>query len=147
MLRNKELEVVLQRNKKQNKRFFHGLDKKFKGFSDFGGEFYYKTLYRQYPNSKFILTLRPFEDWINSVVAMEKNHKEPYYDTEASEHARVEALENNYFTFKKEIREYFKDKPNSFLEIDICGGDGWTKLCNFLGKEIPNVPFPHKNKQ
>lgn len=23
--------------------------------------------------------------------------------------------------------------------------DGWTKLCTFLGKDVPNVPYPHSN--
>ena len=25
-------------------------------------------------------------------------------------------------------------------------GDGWEPICNFLGKPIPDVPFPHKNR-
>ena len=25
--------------------------------------------------------------------------------------------------------------------------EGWGPLCKFLEKEIPDVPFPHKNKQ
>jgi hypothetical protein len=24
-------------------------------------------------------------------------------------------------------------------------GDGWEKLCNFLDKPIPQIPYPHKN--
>jgi len=23
--------------------------------------------------------------------------------------------------------------------------DGWEPLCKFLGKDVPDVPFPHKN--
>ena len=25
-------------------------------------------------------------------------------------------------------------------------GEGWEPLCNFLGKPIPDVPFPHCNR-
>ena len=25
-------------------------------------------------------------------------------------------------------------------------GDGWEPICKFLGKPIPDVPFPHKNR-
>jgi len=33
------------------------------------------------------------------------------------------------------------------LEFNICdGGDGWNELCTFLNEEIPNVNFPHLNK-
>ena len=147
MLHSKELEFFIKRNIKEHKRLFHKLDKQFRGFSDFEGECYYRTLYRQYPHSKFIFTLRPFEDWIKSVIAMEKEHELPYYNTEDGIQERVKFLENKYFTLKEEIQDFFKDKPKSYLEMDICGGDGWVKLCNFLGKEIPNVPFPYLNKQ
>jgi hypothetical protein len=29
--------------------------------------------------------------------------------------------------------------------MNICDGEGWPRLCNFLGKEKPSVPFPHLN--
>ena len=45
----------------------------------------------------------------------------------------------------KEIIEYFKDKPNQLLVLDIIKGEGWENLCTFLGKDIPDVPFPHEN--
>lgn len=143
-----KLEFFIKQNQIKNskKRLFHGLDKQFKGFSDFTGQEYYRILYSQYPNSKFILTLRPFEDWIKSVIVMEKQQKRLDYNTNDGEQARVQVLVNSYFTFKEEIRDFFKDKTNSYLEIDICGGDGWIKLCKFLEREIPNVPFPYLGK-
>lgn len=33
--------------------------------------------------------------------------------------------------------------PDRLLEFNL--GDGWEPLCKFLGKPIPDVPFPHKN--
>ena len=148
MKHTKQLDFFLQRNMKQNNRLFHKLDKRFKGFSDFGGEYYYRTLYRQYPNSKFIFTLRPIEDWIKSNVWMEKiDHKKDHYDTEAGEQQRILTLADHYLNYKKEIQEFFKDKPNQYLEMNICNGDGWQKLCNFLEKEIPEISFPYLNKQ
>ena len=32
------------------------------------------------------------------------------------------------------------------LEMDIAAGDGWEKLCAFLGRDVPDQPFPHLNK-
>jgi len=29
--------------------------------------------------------------------------------------------------------------------MDIVGGDGWERLCTFLGLPVPNEPFPAKN--
>jgi hypothetical protein len=30
--------------------------------------------------------------------------------------------------------------------MNICAGDGWDKLCPFLGKTAPNAPFPCTNQ-
>lgn len=45
----------------------------------------------------------------------------------------------------KEAVEYFKNRPQDLLVIDITKGDGWEKLCPFLNKDIPDVPFPKSN--
>ena len=47
----------------------------------------------------------------------------------------------------KEVREYFKDRPNDLLVMNICAGDGWEKLCPFLDKNIPAGPFPYMHKK
>lgn len=33
--------------------------------------------------------------------------------------------------------------PERLLEWDI--SDGWEPLCKFLGKPVPDIPFPHAN--
>lgn len=43
------------------------------------------------------------------------------------------------------MRDYFAGRPEDLLIMDICAGDGWEKLCPFLGFEIPETPFPHLN--
>ena len=45
-----------------------------------------------------------------------------------------------------DIKEYFKDRPGDLLVMNICEGEGWEKLCPFLGVPIPNEPFPNVNK-
>ena len=53
-----------------------------------------------------------------------------------------------YRLHRKNAEEYFKDRPQDFLIMDICAGDGWEKLCPFLEiQEIPNVPFPFKRPE
>ncbi len=51
-----------------------------------------------------------------------------------------------YNDHNKEVVEYFKDRPNDFLIMDFSNGDGWEKLCPFLGCDIPKIDFPHVNK-
>jgi len=44
------------------------------------------------------------------------------------------------------VLEYFKNRPNDLLIFAITEGDGWEKLCPFLGEKRPNTPFPYVNK-
>ena len=39
--------------------------------------------------------------------------------------------------------DYFRDYPENFLVLDIAKGDGWDKLCPFLGVDVPDLKFPH----
>lgn len=43
-----------------------------------------------------------------------------------------------------EIRALLKDQPERLLEYDLASG--WEPLCNFLSKDIPDVPFPRINE-
>ncbi len=50
-----------------------------------------------------------------------------------------------YRLHQKNALDYFKDRPQDLLVLDICGGDGWEKLCPFLEVEpFPGPPFPNK---
>ena len=44
-----------------------------------------------------------------------------------------------------EVVEYFKDRPDDLLVMDITKEDPWPRLCAFLGEPVPSVPFPHSN--
>lgn len=43
------------------------------------------------------------------------------------------------------VTEYFADRPQDLLIMNICEGDGFELLAPFLGLPIPNEAFPHKN--
>ena len=36
--------------------------------------------------------------------------------------------------------------PARLLVMDLTAGDGWEKLCAFLGVPAPDMPFPHKHR-
>ena len=111
----------------------------------------YKELDQLVPNSKFILTLREEESWYKSV----KNH---IGDLRNADHEWIygrgkglpkDDKENTIRVYRehiREVREYFKDRPDDLLELNFTEGDQWEKLCKFLGKEIPKEDFPHYNK-
>jgi hypothetical protein len=53
-----------------------------------------------------------------------------------------------YRLHRRNVLEYFRERPQDLLVMDICGGDGWEKLCPFLElQKIPESPFPWKRPQ
>ena len=53
-----------------------------------------------------------------------------------------------YRLHKKNAIEYFQDRPQDFIIMDVCAGDGWEKLCPFLDiADIPTMPFPWKRPE
>jgi hypothetical protein len=44
------------------------------------------------------------------------------------------------------VQAYFKDRPQDLLVMTLAGGDGWERLCPFLGTKTLTTPFPHANK-
>lgn len=122
-------------------------------FEDWPWPLIYKELDRMYPGSKFILTTRRNEKiWLDSL----KSHS---LKTPPWKHCRKLAYGYNfphrheqehlelYTRHNDNVRAYFKDRDQDFLEICWENGDGFQKLCNFLGSEIPAVPLPHANKK
>lgn len=120
----------------------------------------YPALDRQYPNAKFVLTLRDAEDWVKSFAG----HIERQEWTKRYPKMRSDALLatmqlygtiyfdcqkflDGYNRYNEEVKTYFADRKDELLIMDICQGDGWEKLCPFLGVPIPETPFPVKNAQ
>lgn len=109
----------------------------------------YKELDQWYPGSKFILTIRPTESWINSVLTHFKSHYIPAHQWIYGVRSAVgneAAYIKRYEQHNQEVIDYFKNRPNDFICMDITAGDGWEKLCPFLGVEIPELSFPTQNR-
>lgn len=143
--KSNEIESVIYNNIKRRKRLLHTLDHRYQGFSDFNGEHYYQELYTQYPNSKFIFTIRDPEDWLRSIIKVER-FQERFLKNSIEEYKTFKRKLNHYYNKRNEILNFFQDKPEQFLQMNICKGEGWEVLCNFLDKEIPEVPFPYVNQ-
>ena len=123
----------------------------------------YQALDRSYPGSKFILTVREKKSWLSSCrrfweEELEYNfRKQP--DSSVNRYIRLlhdrlygtqkyepEAFSRAYGVYVAGVSEYFKDRSQDFLILDICGGEGWDKLAPLLGATIPKVPFPFENR-
>ena len=127
----------------------------------------WKELLEAYPQAKVLLTLHPrgpeawYESTINTIyftetmwqfkllrfltpfarkmgnmstkLIWERSHKGTMKDKEAAIARYLEHIE--------EIKEIVP--PEKLLIFKVT--EGWEPLCNFLGKEIPDTPFPNVN--
>jgi hypothetical protein len=109
----------------------------------------FRELDKQYPGSKFILSIRDESAWIKSVV----NH----FGTKPSEMldfiygfpfpiGHEETFLQTYRNHNRDVREYFADREDDLLVLDLNKEAGWVPLCSFLQRPVPSVAFPHQNK-
>jgi hypothetical protein len=123
--------------------------------ADFEVILFYKYLDYKFPGSKFILTLRELESWLVSEEYIFRKYPVRSRDADTTIMRRMTMLGTVEFDREKfilayhrhhaDVREYFRNRPQDLLEMDILGGDGWEKLCPFLGLPVPQVDFPHLN--
>ncbi len=116
---------------------------------------FYRILDAQYPNSKFILSVREPESWYGSYQRWNKKiglRDKPFYrlvsqscygidDFIANKEKMIEVYENR----NKDIIEYF-DNREDFCCISVSDDCCWEKICGLLGKDIPAFSFPHSNR-
>jgi hypothetical protein len=137
--------------------------KEFDGITDITVAPYYAQLDQLFPDSKFILTVRDKDSWLRSIEAHWSG--KPVLETAPDNEAKMklrrllrlavygtyvfnkERLSYVYDLHYKNVIEYFKDRPDSLLVINICGGESWNKLCPFLNLPLLNEPFPSMQKK
>ncbi len=108
----------------------------------------YRDLDSRFAGSKFILTIRDRRTWLGSVMDhFGERHtamREWIYGHGAPASGPHIYLER-YLRHNIEVQSYFSSRPQDFLVMDICEGDGWEKLAGFLGHPIPKTAFPGRN--
>lgn len=133
---------ILARNNAQGRPLLAGLEG-YDFFSDFNGSAYLPQLYKQYPGSTYILTIRDMDSWLDSrAYHVRRNQKDPRY-THGVIHVEPDVWRREREDRLQKINDFFRGREDELLVIDICGGQGWETLCPFLGKPIPSVPFPY----
>ncbi len=118
----------------------------------------YEYIYKLYPNSKYILTLRDPLSWFNSLFNYQnistminiKILKKLYGHYKLSHENKEEIIEK-YNNHNNKIIEFFKDKPDRLLVINIVDceiekNNELEKIGLFLNKKI-DFYLPHENKQ
>ncbi len=123
----------------------------FDAFEDNPWPLLYQELDQRYPGSKFILTRRPAAAWIQSQLIDFASTETPmrrwiYGEDAGCPAGNEDTYIARYERHNHEVLGYFGDRTEDLLIFDLPKGDGWNKLCPFLGCEIPDEPFPHANK-
>lgn len=120
----------------------------------------FETLDELYPDSKFILSVRDLDGWLASCKAASRkfmwkrlspvgrcgpevyrSHMNLFNTTKYDEAKFVEGYHRHY----DRVIEYFEGRDD-LLVYNLSDKDKMEKICAFLGKEIPDGGFPHRNK-
>ena len=118
----------------------------------------YCELDKAYPGSKFILTVRNEQSWLNSVQNHWNHERNPFrgaWSTDPFTHKvhkllygqkgfDADVFLERYRRHNAEVREYFRDRPGDLLIMNMDPNPGWNGLCNFLSKPTPATPYPIK---
>ncbi len=123
----------------------------FDAFIDYPIWCFYKQLDRQYPGSKFILTVRDPDDLYDST----RRHAREYNKRQRAEGGgALWHVLGSRRLFRAACRahnasvvRHFAGRESQLLVLNIFapGVDPWLPLCDFLSKTVPKVPFPRLN--
>ncbi len=139
----KRVRRVLQEEREEDKKILSTFSE-YRGFTDHPFNRIYKEADEEYPNSKFILTLRDLDDWVLSKYKW-WTHKPESYKKENGPFD-VQEQKDWHRRHIANALEYFSGRDEDFITLRICEGEGWNKLCPFLGVNVPDCNFPHSNK-
>ncbi|MEJ2044721.1 MAG: sulfotransferase [Reinekea sp.] len=130
-------------------------DRIFKGYgatTDYPACYFYKTLMEYYSEAKVILTVRDADSWFDSVseTIFASRRDSGIFGDSGKEFSdfirnpfgdkiRDRAFMIDYFnTWNQSVIDTV---PNDRLLV-LSPGEGWEPLCQFLGKPVPDSPYP-----
>lgn len=124
-------------------------------FTDSPIPLYYQQCDMRCPNSKFILTTRNREAWLASMKWMFSHGKiawnwdatthqyhQKFYGGQKYNRRRLEKFWDNYHM---EIKNYFSERKNQLLIIDIDNGFNMREICDFLEVREQNIKIERSN--
>ena len=139
-------------------------DRMFQGYrsqADWPGARYWRELAAHYPEAKVILTVRDPDAWFDSVqativpfLAARGQHPSPHVNAiaEMGHEAIVTQVFADRLTDREHATRVFRDHvaevqatipPDRLLTFEV--RQGWEPLCAFLGRDVPDQPFPKTN--
>lgn len=134
---------------------------RYQGVTDIPVAPFYPQLDAAYPDAKFILTVRDPDKWYRSVEAhwsfmREWSARDEHFRrfseyitacVYGAHECQQDRFLHVYHEHEAAVRRYFEGREDDLLVIDVCAGEGYEKLCPFLGLTIPTRDFPHANRK
>lgn len=128
-----------------------GIIEEYEALTDIPVACRFTELDRKYPGSRFIYTVRPISEWLDSCQRW-LFRSVPARSPLAEVRLRVygtpnfdrELFRRAYLRHDQAVREYFAGRDN-LLVMNIVAGDGYEKLCPFLDVPVLDEPFPRVN--
>lgn len=132
-------------------------DKTFDGYNatvDWPGAYFWRELSAHYSDAKFILTTRDPEHWYESMAKtilplLKASSEDPNSLANQMFISRtfggnIDDRDHVIDVFKRHNAAVKAAIPASqLLELEV--GAGWERLCDFLGMDVPDVPYPWGN--
>lgn len=131
---------------------------RFDVFADLPVVYFMEEIAQLYPDAHFILTMREIDPWLDSMSRIDYPHQLLRCIPSINEQTHS-ILGTHDFTNREILREAYEKHQERvdrlvtrigqerLLCIDLTKEeDCWSRLCRFVGKAVPDSPFPHKNK-
>jgi len=130
----------------------------YRSMVDYPGAAHWKALADYYPKAKVLLTVRDPDQWFESTQAT-------IFGPQTGATRITEGVPGAFFaSFIGPIREHLADRtfmtdhfrrhvaevkatiaPERLLVYEV--GEGWDRLCAFLGVAVPETPYPSENSR
>lgn len=130
----------------------------FRSSSDYPSASYWRELADYYPDAKVVLTMRDPDSWFDSVNetifsprmmdSLKGSPVEVMMNGVIFDHFDGDITDRAYMTdwYVKRNQQVVDTLPPERL-LQFHPKMGWQPLCDFLGVEVPNVPFPRVNSR
>jgi hypothetical protein len=130
----------------------------FEGYADSPVPLFFREMDARFPGSRFIYTTRGRQSWLKSVRVLFRMKPEwegtpdgRIYDAyHAASYGTADfdaaAFGQGFDRHHAAVMRHFRDRPGDLLVLDSAEPRPWEKLCPFLGKPVPERPYPHTNR-
>lgn len=138
----------------------HDIIRQYQGFTDDPVTLLWRKLDERHPGAKFIHSIRSDDSWLKSIQWLMttgsikfKESFDEYGNTFNMELFGTTEFDPDLFlakyqAYNQDVIAYFADRPDDYLQIDVTKGEGFERLCPFLGLPVPaETAFPRLNVQ